>query len=77
MKYVKLVKPGTNKSQVIETDKVDFYRQYGWEPAVQEVTAVLRPRKKTAKTEPAVEEVAEAAPSVEEVGNDEQQGDQL
>lgn len=54
MKYIKVVKPG--KSQLVEEDKVDFYRQYGWEPEVVEVTAVLRPAKKTVKPKPAVEE---------------------
>lgn len=56
--YVKVVKPG--KSQVIEADKVDFYRQYGWEPEITEpapVTAVLKPAKKTVTPKPAVEEV--------------------
>lgn len=53
-KYIKVVKPG--KSQMIEADKVDFYRQYGWEPEVIEVTAVLKPAKKTVTPKPAVEE---------------------
>ena len=55
MKYIKVIKPGTSKNQLVEADKVDFYRQYGWEPAVQEVTAVVKPRKNTVKAEPAVE----------------------
>lgn len=73
MKYTKLIKPGTTKTQMVESDRVDFYRQYGWEPEIQEeVTAVLRPRKKTAKAEPAVEDVS----SQEEVGTqDELKGD--
>ena len=64
MTHTRLIKPGTTKTQLVETDKVDFYRQYGWEPETTEevvVTAVLKPAKKTAKPNPAVEE---------EVGND-------
>ena len=73
MKYIKIIKPGTNKSQLVESAKVDFYRQYGWEPSVQEAKAVVKPRKNTAKAEPAVEG---ATPSVEEVGTqDELKGD--
>ena len=53
-KYVKVVKPG--KSQMVEADRVDFYRQFGWEPEVVEVTARLKPPKKTVKPEPAVDE---------------------
>lgn len=64
MKYIKVTKPGTTKSQLVEADRVDFYRQYGWEPVVQEVTAVVRPRKNTAKAEPAVEDTS----SEQEVG---------
>ena len=56
MKYTKVIKLGTNKNQMVETDRVDFYRQYGWEPVVEEVTAVLKPAKKTVKPIPAVEE---------------------
>ena len=56
-KYVKAIKPGTTKSQLVELDKVDFYRQYGWEP---EQVKVSKP-KKTVQPEPTVEE---------EVGND-------
>jgi hypothetical protein len=70
MKLVKVHKPGTNKSQLVEADRVEFYRQYGYEPVVVEVKATVKPVKKTAKPEPAVEEVAEAAPSVEVVGDD-------
>lgn len=71
-KYVKVIKPGTNKTQMVEADKVNFYRQYGWEPETQEVTAVLRPAKrKTVKPEPAVDAVA----SLEEVGTDDNKGD--
>jgi hypothetical protein len=65
MSYTQVIKPGTTKTQLIETDKVDFYRQYGWEPETTQeevvVTAILKPAKKTAKPNPAVEEV---------VGND-------
>lgn len=64
MKYIKVTKPGTTKSQLVEADRVDFYRQYGWEPVVQEATAVVRPRKNTAKAEPAVEDTS----SEQEVG---------
>jgi hypothetical protein len=52
--YVKVVKPG--KSQIIEADKVDFYRQFGWEPEVVEITAKLKPAKKTVQPEPAVDQ---------------------
>lgn len=73
-KYVKVVKPGTNKSQMVEADKVDFYRQYGWEPEVAVVTAKLKSPKKTAKAEPAVEYTmsveAEVVDTQEEVGTD-------
>ena len=71
MKYTRVIKPGTSKSQLVETDRVDFYRQYGWEPEITEITAVLKPRKKTAKAEPAVEETS----LQEEVGKDELKGD--
>lgn len=71
MKYVRVIKPGTNKSQLVETDRVEFYKQYGWEPVVQEVTAVVRPRKTTVKAEPAVEEQS----SEQEVGKDDNKGD--
>lgn len=72
MKYIKLIKPGTAKTQLVEADKVEFYRQFGWQPEVDEVIAVLKPRKKTAKAEPAVEDVS----SQEEVGTqDELKGD--
>jgi hypothetical protein len=70
-KYIKVIKPGTNKSQMVEVERIDFYRQYGWEPESQEVIAVLRPPKKTAKPKPAVEEVS----SVEEVGTEDIKGD--
>jgi hypothetical protein len=53
-KYVKVVKPG--KSQMVEADRVDFYKQFGWEPEVVEVTAKLKPPKKTVQPEPAVDE---------------------
>jgi hypothetical protein len=52
--YIKVVKPG--KSQMIEADKVDFYRQFGWEPEVVEITAKLKPAKKTVQPEPTVDE---------------------
>ena len=72
MKYTRLIKPGTTKTQLVESDRVDFYRQYGWEPVIEEITAVLKPRKKTAKAEPAVEDVS----SQEEVGTqDDNKGD--
>ena len=71
MKYIKVIKPGTGKSQLVEADKVDFYKQYGWEQEFQEVSAVLKPRKKTAKAEPAVE----GDSSQEEVSKDELKGD--
>ena len=70
-KYVKVVKPGTSKTQMVEADKIDFYRQYGWEPEVVEVTAVLKPVKKTVKPIPAVD----ADAFVEEVGTDDNKGD--
>lgn len=70
MNYVKVHKPGTNKSQLVEADKIDFYRQYGYEPVIVEAKATVKPLKKTAKPEPAVEEVAEAATPVQEVGDD-------
>lgn len=65
MKFVKVIKPGTTKTQLVEPDRVDFYRQYGWEPE-PEIQAVLKPRKKTAKPGPAVEVSA----SFEVVGDD-------
>jgi hypothetical protein len=70
-KYVKVHKVGTNKTQLVEADKVDFYRQYGWEPVVTEVTAVLRPPKKSVKPKPTVEEQS----SVEEVGTEDIKGE--
>lgn len=55
-RLVKVVKPGTNKNQLVEPEKVDFYRQFGWEPE-QPVVVVAKPaKKKTAAPEPAVEE---------------------
>lgn len=78
-KYTKVHKPGTNKTQMVESDRVDFYRQYGWEPVVAEVTAELKAPKKTAKSKPAVEYTmtveAEAVDSPEEVGDDTIKGD--
>lgn len=72
--YVKVVKPNTNKSQMVEADRVDFYRQYGWEPEAVEVAAKLKSPKKTAKAEPAVEYTlsvdAEVVDANEEVGTD-------
>lgn len=73
MKLVRVHKPGTNKSQLVDPDKIEFYKQYGYEPEVTEeveVKAVLKPVKKTAKPEPAVEEAAEAVASIQEVGDD-------
>lgn len=70
MKLVKVHKPGTNKSQLVDADKIDFYRQYGYEPVVVEAKATVKPLKKTAKPEPAVEEAAEAVASIQEVGDD-------
>lgn len=63
MKYTKLIKPGTNKSQLVESDKVEFYKQYGWELETVKVSK----SKKTAQPKPAVEEVDS---SVEVVGDD-------
>ena len=74
MKYVKVHKPGTNKSQLVEPEKVDFYRQYGWEPVVTEVTATVKPRK-TAQSKPAVETVEVTAVSDEVVGDDTNKGE--
>ncbi len=71
MKYIKVIKPGSAKSQLVEADKVDFYRQYGWEPEITEASAKLKPRKNTAKAEPAVEDTS----SEQEVGKDELKGD--
>ena len=71
-KYVKLIKPGTNKTQMVEPERVDFYSQYGWEPESQEVVAVLKPpKRKTVKPEPTVDAVA----SDEEVGTDDNKGE--
>ena len=71
-KYVKVIKPGTNKTQMVESDRVDFYRQWGWEPEVKEVTVVLRaPKRKTVKPEPAVD----TGVSVEVVGTDDNKGE--
>jgi hypothetical protein len=73
-KYTKVHKPGTNKTQMVESDRVDFYRQYGWEPEAAEVVAKLKAPKKTAKAEPAVEYTlsvdAEVVDAKEEVGTD-------
>lgn len=66
MKYVKVHKPGTGKTQLVESDKVDFYRQYGWEPVVIEAKAHARSPKKTVKPEPTVD----TGVSIEEVGTD-------
>lgn len=73
MKYIRVIKPGTGKNQMILPEQIEFYRQYGWEPEQeQEITAVLKPRKKTVKAEPAVEDTS----SVEEVGTqDDNKGD--
>jgi hypothetical protein len=74
MKYVKVHKPGTSKTQLVEVDKVDFYKQYGWEPVVTEVKASVKPRK-TAQSKPAVDEVVVATESDEEVGTDDTKGE--
>ncbi len=77
-KYTKVHKPGTNKTQMVEADRVDFYRQYGWEP-LEQITAELKAPKKTAKSKPAVEYTMTVEPevvdSVEEVGDDTIKGD--
>lgn len=70
MKYVKMQK-SPNKTQLVEADRVDFYRQYGWEPVITQVTAHARAPKKTVKPEPAVEEGS----SEQEVGTDDTKGD--
>jgi len=49
---------------------VEFYRQYGYEPVVIEAKATVRPLKKTAKPEPAVEEEVAVVTSIQEVGDD-------
>lgn len=74
MKFVKIHKPGTTKTQLVEADRVDFYRQYGYEPMVIEIKATVKPRK-TAKPEPAVEEVVVSTESIEEVGTDDDKGE--
>lgn len=71
MKYVKIHKPNTTKTQLVEADSVDRYRQYGWEPVIEEITAELKPRKKTVKPEPTVD----AGASQEEVGTDDNKGE--
>jgi hypothetical protein len=53
---VKVVKPGTNKNQLVEPDKIDFYRQFGWEPEQPIVVTAKPTKKKTVEPEPAVEE---------------------
>lgn len=79
MKYTRLIKPGTGKTQIVESDRVDFYRQYGWEPetSVVEATAVVHPvKKKTAKSTPAVEYTLMVnADSPEEVVTNDNRGD--
>lgn len=79
MKYTRLIKPGTSKTQIVESDRVDFYRQYGWLPetAVVEATAVVYPvKKKTAKSTPAVEYTLMVnADSPEEVVTNDNRGD--
>lgn len=76
--YVKVHKIGTNKTQMVEADRVDFYRQYGWEPAT-DIVAVLKAPKKTAKSKPAVEYTmsvdAVVVDSLEEVGDDTNKGE--
>lgn len=73
MKYVKLHKPGTKKTQSVEADRVDFYRQYGWEPIDTEVKAVLRPSKKKTEIAPAVDAAPDVASDKE--GEDTIQGE--
>lgn len=67
MTRIKLVKPGTTKSQLVKPDQVDFYRQYGYVPEsdLQE-TPAPKSKKKTVTPPPAVEE---------EVGTDDNIGD--
>lgn len=70
--YVKVIKPNTNKSQMVEADRVDFYRQYGWEPEAP-ISAKLKAPKKTAKAEPAVDytlSIDAEVVSSKEVGTD-------
>lgn len=73
MTRIKIIKPGTNKSQLVNPDKVDFYRQYGYVPESEpQLAPAPKSRKKTVKAEPAVEDTS----SVEEVGTqDELKGD--
>ena len=68
MKYTKIIKPNTTKTQIIESDRVDFYRQYGWEPEITEVPV----KKKTVKAEPAVEVTVTSS---QEVGTDDNKGE--
>jgi hypothetical protein len=67
MTRIKIIKPGTTKSQLVKADLVDFYRQYGYVPEsdLQE-TPAPKSKKKTVSPAPAVEE---------EVGNDENIGE--
>lgn len=64
---IKIIKPGTPKYLWVTPEEFEQYKTFGWEQEQQEqqeVRAVLKPRKKTAKAEPAVEDVS----SNEEVG---------
>jgi len=69
----------TNKIGAVkfcEEDRVAFYETQGWERVGSkddEVKAVLKPVKKTAKAQPAVDESAEDY-SYEEVGENDETG---
>lgn len=65
MTRIKLIKPGTTKTQLVNEDQVDFYRQYGYVPEAEKQPAP-KPKKKTVTPAPAVEE---------EVGIDDNKGD--
>lgn len=71
----------TNKIGAVkfcEEDRVAFYETQGWERVGSkddEVKAVLKPVKKTAKAQPAVDESAEDN-SFEEVGENDETGGQ-
>ena len=76
-KFVKLNKPGTTKYQSVESEKVDYYRQFGWEPVEpQEEKIVLHPAKKTAKKQPAVEILDEEIPQEDPVEEIKEEVDQ-
>lgn len=66
MKFIKLHKPGTTKTTLVSPEHVEQHRIYGWEPVEPvEIKAVLKPRKKTVKSEPTVDQ---------EVGNNIEKG---